>query len=95
MNNQQFPINSKVTFRTDSRNWHGQIKSHTPGGRAVIDTDEGRQFIFDIDQLTTLRDLATYYTDPATEGILAAKQDAAPLEIAEAALDGETITPRR
>lgn len=69
-------VGTRVTFHVAFRNWQGHIDSYTPMGRAVVVTDEGRQFTLSLDQLTMMVDLAKQYT-PADAGILAGKRDAA------------------
>lgn len=69
-------VGTRVTFHVAFRTWQGHIDSYTPMGRAVVVTDEGRQFTLTLDQLTMMVDLAKQYT-PADAGILAGKRDAA------------------
>lgn len=76
------PVGTPVSFHADFRQWEGHIDSYTPTGRAVIVTEEGRQFTLEPNHLAVIRRLASRIT-PADEGILAAKQDAAPLELDE------------
>lgn len=76
------PVGTPVSFHADFRQWEGRIDSYTPIGRAVIVTDEGRQFTLAPSQLAVIRRLAKSIT-PADEGILAAKRDAAALELDE------------
>ena len=78
MNNQKNApiVGTRVTFHVAFRTWQGHIDSYTPMGRAVVVTDEGRQFPLTLDQLTMMVDLAKQYT-PADAGILAGKRDAA------------------
>lgn len=75
-------VGTRVTFHVAFRNWQGRIDSYTPMGRAVVVTDEGRQFTLTLDQLTMMVDLAKQYT-PADAGILAGKRDAAAFELDE------------
>lgn len=91
----RFPVGSKVRFHAAFRTWHGQVDSYTPNGRAVVVTEEGRQFTLTIDQLVMMRDLAKHYPDPATEGILAAKRDAVALEINEDVIVNLTNMPAK
>ncbi|MCQ3932346.1 MAG: hypothetical protein DPW16_17995 [Chloroflexi bacterium] len=79
--NKPFPIGTQVRFQADFRTWEGKIKTYTPNGRAVIDAGTGRDFVVDDDQLVLLRQPSAI--TPADKGILAAKQDAVPLEINE------------
>ncbi len=86
------PVGTPVSFHADFRQWEGHIDSYTPTGRAVIVTDEGRQFTLEPNHLEVIRRLASRLT-PADEGILAAKCDAAPLELDEAVYVNLTNRP--
>lgn len=68
------PVGTPVSFHADFRQWEGHIDSYTSTGRAVIVTDEGRQFILEPHHLEVIRRLARWIT-PADEGILAARAE--------------------
>lgn len=94
MNTEQnaLPVGTPVSFHADFRQWEGHIDSYTPTGRAVIVTDEGRQFTLEPNHLAVIRRLASRMT-PADEGILAAKRDVAPFELDETVFVSLTNRP--
>ncbi len=89
----KYPIGTTVRFQANFRTWEGRIKTYTPNGSAVVDAGTGQDFILGYDQLIPLHQPSAI--TPADEGILAAKRDAAALELDEEVLVTLTNMPAK